>query len=507
MAKKKHYNNKKKEQFIPSVFLFLMLCVYPLYVENGFYSIGIVKNKFFLVVTISFVVCMLIKIGIDWLSDNYRFNKKEISSTDKWIFGFMAAVLVSFLFSGYKDMTLWGENGWYMGCIPFLIMGFSALFVAKFWNGKEWLLYGNMIVSGITFLLCICNRFSFYPIPMEPHLEYFVSTLGNINWFCGYLSVVAPLGVGLFLISEGKKRIWAGVYTFITFMTAFAQGSESVFLWFGAVLFATLFIAVGKKEWLANWFLLLTMWAIAPQFIKILIWLIPEKFNYSIFGLITSNVTLWVAIIAAFGYAMTAFVLWKKEYWKEKTVKRIRIGMLVLLGVGVILVIGIFIYHNKVGISALEGIALLTWNQDWGNGRGIILETTGNALKNMSPLQWIFGVGPDGYSSFVYALPDVSEGLSQYFDGQKLTNSHCEILNNVVNLGIVGTVAYVGLFVNFLIRCAKYGKKNPMIYVFAIAVIGYFANTLFSFAQVLNIPFLFITLGMGEYYIQKESNL
>lgn len=506
MAKKKHYN-KKKEQIIPSIFLFLMLCMYPLYVENGFYSIGIVKNKFFLVVTIGFVVCMLIKVGIDWFSDKYKFDKKEITSTDKWTLGFMAAVLISFLFSGYKDMTLWGENGWYMGCIALLVMAFSAFLTGRFWNGKEWLLYGNMIVSGITFLLCICNRFSFYPIPMEPHLEYFVSTLGNINWFCGYLSVVAPLGVGLFLISGGKRRLWAGVYTFITFMTGFAQGSESVYLWFGAVLFVALFISLEKKEWFKNWFLLLTMWAIAPQILKVLIWLMPEKYNYSISGLITSNTTLWVAIIAACGYALTALFLFKKEYLKEKTIKLVRIGLLALLGLGIIFVIGIFIYHNKVGISALEGIALFTWNIDWGNGRGIILETTWNALNNMSPLQWLIGVGPDGYSSFVYSLPDVSEGLSQYFDGQKLTNSHCEILNNVVNLGIAGTVAYIGLFGNFLIRCAKYGKKNPVIYIFAIAVIGYFANALFSFAQVLNIPYLFIVLGMGEYYIRNESNL
>ena len=185
-------------------YLFLIFCIYPFYYENGYYNIGTAKNNFFTVVSIITFFAAIIAAGVyifDLKKRNRKaIDKKDISITQKLLFVYMAVVFISFLASPFKAEVLWGADGWHLGMIPLLLMGVFMFMQTHFWNEQKWILYGSMIVSGLVFLLGVCNRFSFYPIPIEPPHPIFISTLGNINWFCGYMSVVAPIGITLFVL-------------------------------------------------------------------------------------------------------------------------------------------------------------------------------------------------------------------------------------------------------------------------------------------------------------------
>ena len=121
---------KKDKSLIPANiltgYLFLMFCIYPFYFENGYYNIGIAKNNFFCVVSIITVIVMVIATGVYFYDLKKRgrsfIDMKDISITQKMLLAYMAVVILSFLFSSYKDIVLWGADGWYMGTIPLLIM-------------------------------------------------------------------------------------------------------------------------------------------------------------------------------------------------------------------------------------------------------------------------------------------------------------------------------------------------------------------------------------------------
>ena len=124
----------------------------------------------------------------------------------------------------------------------------------------------GMAASGAVFLLGILDRFSFYLIPLKIRQPGFISTLGNINWFCGYLSVLAPLGICPLIFSEQsaspslKKRLVYSVYTVLAFTAGFCQGSDSILLFWAALLFLLLWVASSNASWLVNCLLSVSLW-------------------------------------------------------------------------------------------------------------------------------------------------------------------------------------------------------------------------------------------------------
>ena len=68
---------------------------------------------------------------------------------------------------------------------------------------------------------------------MQGQTPTFISTLGNINWFCGYWAVLCPLGVAFYWKSESRgQRIVAIIYTIIAFVSGVTQGSGvHILLW------------------------------------------------------------------------------------------------------------------------------------------------------------------------------------------------------------------------------------------------------------------------------------
>lgn len=505
---------KKVSSYVLAIYVFAIFCIYPFYFENGYYNIGIAKCKFFYscsLITVITVIALAIIKAILKQRENIKIKIKNISITEKFIYYYMGAIIISFLLSPFKKEILWGAEGWYMGTFPLLIMSVLAIAMSYIWEEQEWMIFGGVFIPGVIFLLGSCNRFSYYPIPIEPHHPGFVSMLGNINWFCGYMSVIAPLGTTLFV---GKKKEeyshkwhkWClMIYTVIIFCTGFCQGSESVFVWNLALFLALFCIAVKNTERLKNWFLLLSLWGFSGQAVRGLIRTFPEKYTYDRGFLVDADVTLVIALVAIILYIILE-LKWKED---KETDKRISVGIicLVLGGVfiGALVWLVLAIYNTKVGISFLKNNALFVLNRQWGNGRGIIFQMSFAILENMSPIQVLFGVGADGYSAFAYSVPEIEATLYDYFGASILTNAHCEILTNLINLGVLGTFAFLAVFITFVIRCIKKGEENILLYSLAVSIICYFANNLVSFSQVLNTPYLFILLGIGESYLRRGN--
>ena len=88
--------------------------------------------------------------------------------------------------------------------------------------------------------------------------------------------------------------------------------------------------------------------------------------------------------------------------------------------------------------------------------------------------------------------------LHEHFGGSRLTNAHNELLTGLVNTGILGAGFYLGIFVSFIFKCIKRGEKDSEFYIFALCAVCYLIHNVVSFAQILNLPFMFIIMGMGS---------
>ena len=511
---------RKLSFYLLSLYVFLMFCIYPLYYDDGYYNIGTAKCKFFLSLSIMGFLSILSATVIEMIIEkkrNHMVNSwKKISITEKLIYVYGIIILLSFIFSEFKKNILWGATDWYIGTVPLLLMVFFALCLAHTWEHQHWLMMGFLIVSAIVFLLGICNRFSVYPIAIQPVNSGFISTLGNINWFCGYMSVVSPIGIGLYVFTseENYKNRWQKwlllVYTMIVFVMGFCQGSSGVFLWIGA-LFLTLFGVLPKSTYgIKKWLSLVAMWGVAGQLVRILRIVFWQQYNYDVSIFVDTNITLIIAIIAVCLHVVIDFGLRKGKDPIEKLSLGLRrkgncFNLYMMIIICILLWLVVSIYNTKIGISFLKENSLFFLDENWGNGRGMIFKTSVEIFKEMSWMQKLFGVGPDGFSAFAYSIPTIQAGLYNYFGESILTNAHCEILTNLINLGIIGTAVYIGVFATFVARCLKRGKEHAYAYIPALCVICYFANNIISFAQVLSIPYLFLIMGCGEAMIKRRD--
>lgn len=518
---------QKVAKYFSTAYLLLLFCVYPFYMEDGYYNIGEAKMHFFFIVSLAafFVLAFLyfisLTIGVKErvrTKQAYFINWEQISAVDLLMLVYATSLFVSYAFSGNKKEALWGTEGWYMGLIPLLLLCGLYFLISRMWRGSVQILYPIMAASIVVFALGICNRFSLYPIEIKGTQTDFISTLGNINWFCGFMSVVASLGVAYFVVGQNLtlwKRMLFGGYAFLTFMAGFAQGSDGIFLWFGAVFFLLLWIAAGNREYLKYWFILLFLWAAAAGAVKVLREITVHKFNYNAGGFCgyftSSIISVWIAMVAIVGF-ITFYIKSNKtdkdereEYLKkinkvENSGKRIRIGLVVAVFFALLMWVILSVVNTMVGIPFFQGNGLFTFDADWGHGRGVTIWTGIQIFWEQSMLHKLIGVGPDCFAWAAYEMPEVALVLREHFGSARLTNAHNECVTALVNTGVLGVCSYVGLLWTAIVGYIKKGKEkgDVMLYVFAVSVAGYFIHNMISFAQVLNIPFLFVVMGMAE---------
>ena len=515
---KKEYIYKFGNKMI-TVFLYAVFCVLPFYLENHHFDVGEAKSHFLYGISIV-VVSIILGWGLILLCKQYiKFDKikakklwDRVSLTEKFLILYTICIVVSYVFSKYKAETLWGIYNWRVGFVPLILVSVMTFLIIHLWRGNRWIIAAIGSVSAIVFLLGVCNRFSIYPIIIKPMQVEYISTLGNINWFCGYLSVIAPIGIGMFVFgdypdSEDQwKKLYWGMYAALCFVTAFSQGSDSVYLWYGSLFAVLLWIVAEKKIWLQNWLILFILWALSAQFVRLVKFLAPGCFNYEAYKyLINSNFTLVLAVLAAGVYVLLfseKFIQWKIT---DRIIRNLRILIVVSIVGSVPVWLGVSAFNTVVGIPGFEENTLFLLNEKWGSDRGVILNTSLDLWLDMPLFQKVFGIGPDGFYYHTYSIPEVAAYLGELFCDERWTNAHCELLTSMINVGLFGTLSFIGIFVTFVYRCFKKGKKQPLLYIPAVCVVCYFAHNLVSFAQVINYPYVFFILGMGESYLRRNE--
>lgn len=503
---------------ILSAFFLVMMVVYPLYYDagNGYQMMGDTKYYFFRNISLLVVTICLILFTFDIFmrreSRSIIKHYQNLSGTDWFVYSYLIVVLLSYAFTAYKEKALWGAEGWHMGLISQLVfIGIYFLFSRCFvW--KAHMLYAALMGSGIVFFLGILNRYSIYPVQMPGQTPTFISTLGNINWFCGYWAVLCPLGVAFYWKSENKgQRIVTLIYTVIAFLSGVTQGSSSAYLAFAGMFLFLFHFSFQDNQTMKRFLELCFLFAISCQIARLMRYLPGLSLNYEKdLGIVltNTNVTLWAALIIALLYGLLFLAEQKKEFEIEKfkTVRTVVWGIVAVAFVGyVILIIGNTCIEG--GILGLAGNSLFTFSSTWANARGGTWTSGILAYQNMSFLQRLIGIGPDCFAEYIYEVPELAERVYMQFGNVRLTNAHNEWLTVLVNTGALGLLSYAGIFMSALWRFAKEAKVQPMLYLCAASILAYTIHNMVSFQQILNTPYVFMLLGVGECFMREVKRI
>ena len=149
----------------------------------------------------------------------------------------------------------------------------------------------------------------------------------------------------------------------------------------------------------------------------------------------------------------------------------------------------------------LENISYLNWGKEWGNGRGRIWSFGAKMFAETNLLHKLFGVGPDCFHSYVSTRYGAEQSL--FWGDKQLTNAHNEWLTSLINVGIVGTAAYAGIYVTQIFRSLRISARNFLSAGIAAACVSYMLYNFFCYQQVLCTPFVFMLMGAGEYILRQ----
>ena len=533
-------------------YFFVMAVVYPLYAPGGYLRIGEVKFFFFRNVTLVtlavlggiLVLSAVISRDKDWILRHYL----QMSVTDWFVYGYCLVVMLSYLCSPYKEDALWGAEGWYMGVISQMMFALLYFFFSRYFCNSDAGLYvtgadvegtqnkGSCVskwlgiwlaASAVVFLLGVCNRYSLYPIAMEGQTETFISTLGNINWFCGYWSIAAPIGIMLYWCSEkGVKRAALGAYSFLAMLSGVTQGSNSAYLVFLAMLFVLLLLSLQSDCRLFRFLELCILFTAACLTGRLMQELPGLSFNYHnyypgecsvITGiLISSEVIVWALGILSCCY-IGFRVLGKRGCLHIERHKWLWCTLTAAACLTACIIVFLMMLDDEVirfreVMSMEKGTYLeVVIDEDLGNGRGAAWMCSVDGYRRMDRVHKLVGIGPDCYADYIYDVTEIAKKVVDRFgDHLRLTNAHNEWLTVLVNTGSLGLFCYVGIFATAFVRFMRRAKEQALLYVCAMALCTYTAHNMVSFQQILSTPYIFMVLGIGEGLVRvyrKEKKL
>lgn len=487
--------------------------VMPLYTVDGYSSIASNKYLYFMqackITAIVAGVALLIRLCL------WGFTREEIFAYKKvmWLDIFMAAFgllsLLSHLTSDFRTNTmetyylndwfyegsLYGTRGWFMGLLTYLC------FLMLYFILSRCLIYNKIAyIPAVATVVFICqwgvlNRYGIGIFGIEAE-DTFLATIGNINWFCGFTSVLVPLLWGLYMGCNRKafRYIYmAGML--ITFEMIVLNSSDSGYfslLVTMAVLFA---YSMVSKERMQRFLEIVMTFLAACASVKVtdLLGGRTEEAGHMEFFL--GLPALIALVVVAVIYVLITL---KVKEWHVTTMKKVRKIYGIVLGALVLIFVLLIIINTKTdgALPLIGGSSIFLFNSEWGSLRGATWSLGVKTFLHLDFWHKLVGSGPDTFFYEMITFDDLTTEWSDCFGNARLTNAHNEIITLLVNIGILGTAAFIGILVTAVKSSFSAAKEHPEYVGFGLCVISYIANDMFSFEQITNTPFLFLVLGL-----------
>lgn len=487
---------------------------------------------------------------------------QSLTGTELFAVCYIAALCISYLLTDYPEFAKMGADGWNMGFWPQILFLFFFLLLERTLTPRlSKAGIGLMLsTSTVVFLLGLLNRYGVNPLHMESSGPGFISTIGNINWYCGYWSVLFPVCCGIFLFREkvlpGSRSahtgalqqrgasaqrtpasvlydflpVFSGIAVVIGFATDVSQGSDSGLLVLAAITLILGCFAGKEKEGLRHFIELLLLFCVSLTGLFALQHLFPERNKYQTAGYLFLTGKPWGLIFGVLLLCLYFFLFIRKKNCADgrtKTVKNNCDNKLtgtadrgivwtyrawqILTGLSaaaLVLYIGLLIFnttHPGV-IPALDGNALFTFNTSWGSSRGATWSIGIHTFLAQNFGHRLFGVGPDSMAAYLYQS-DNSTLLAEVratFGDKRLTNAHGEWITVLVNTGLMGLLSFAAMIIS-AVGTLFSRKQKTLAKACGLAVLCYTLHNIFSFEQMMNISQMYLVMGIGMAVAEKEE--
>ena len=471
------------------------------YMKNGYWTIGEDKYDVFKSISLLMQPLWTILRIIDFILKREWKRINHISEPVCFVGLYILAAIISTLTSPYRDRAIYGTAGWHMGIvthIAIVVIYLMAYDLAKETDGSLFraLIYYFLIVVSVVFVIGIMNRYSIFPFTIPAKEEEFLSTIGNVNWFVAYWCIWAGIGCGLFMKAPNDSRLIAyALFVWISAMLGLSTGSDSAYPAWGIISLISFMIAISDVDMLRRWSLMEAIAALSLPLAGLLGKLRPYRMWYgSLLYRFTYKGDWKLIFIIIFVMCATITYFAPRICKHTATIRGVIVGGIVAAGAA----LGVVLFFNNSipgGIWPVRGMTLFTLGDNWGNSRGLIWRAALMIIARTQPIMLVFGVGCDCFSAYAYTIEDVSILLQSRLGDSILTNAHNEFLTMVINEGLFGLFAYIGVFVTHIKSVHRQYLSNGYLLGGILAIATYIMVGMFGFMNILSTPFIFMVMG------------
>ncbi len=515
-------------EYVLAAVMIAMCVAVSFYAKEGYNQIGNAKFAAYrAVMVVGFSV--FLAMGVVWLVFSLSYRevhplgekrsagsalRRRLSVTDGFVLAYLLISTLSAVFGGFYKDALWGSFGWNMGWMSQLSFVLIYLALSRFGRYYRTILAFFCGSAFVVFLIAVLHRMQIDPIGFYEGLEgyqmaQFLSTMGQATWYASYLAVALPVGIAVFLFSE--KSLWralGGVYTAVGFASLVTQNSDSAYFALAGFMLVFFSVCVERRETLNRFVEVCILFFAAGKVMHFLMRIHPNpdlEYDF-VTGLILNGMITWTLLGMCL---LLAFFLYRRRNRPWSAVRMRWVRRVVLAGAAAALVVAvglIFLQTNgllpgKLG-EALGAVSYFNWNDAWGNGRGRIWSFAVRVFAGESIWHKLFGVGPDCLSYYVAAVH--GEEAHLLWGDKVLTNAHNEWLTMLIQTGIFGMAAYIGIFATAIGRFLKAWRQDYLLVGVVASAVSYVAYNFFCYQQVCCTPFVFLLLGVGEYLVRER---
>lgn len=507
-----------------TIYVLFYLCVFPLATHDKYFDILDFRFKLYWIPTLIYGILFLV-LGITYLitdkfsnggaltvklKENCKWSvlKTKLTKTDVCFIALIFIMTLSVLFADYQYEALWGSRGRFNGLVLWLMFFIAYWLVTRFYHFKKWHLYAYLIAAclpeiwGITdfFLL---DLFGFH-VNTEPKYIYtFVSSVGNINTYTNMVALHLGASAVLFVLSDTKRELLLTCTTLVISSLAIVMGISDNGLLAAAAVFASLpFAGWNARKNIARFFTALSIFmtsVIITAQLTIGRETMADCDGGSVFVTLGKTNAFLFLTIVLWMFAIVLSLRFRKEVMQAVEEKTTRIARRIWLGLflaGSLTVVAVFVDANTGKHPEIWNAYrnVLIFGDGWGTGRGFNWRLAWEYFtKDASFLKKLIGYGPDTYyiitmDRYKHAMRDAGYGI---FD-----SAHNEYIEYLTTIGILGTLAYLGVLTTSLRQMLK-KPGNACAIACSFAVLAYAVQAVVNIAIPVTTPIFMILLYVG----------
>lgn len=484
-AKKKKTITNNKDMFVKVAMFFALwtMIVIPLWLENQYFNQTAAKGHAFLLgaaITVLLILC----VAVAQNSIKPVIPHKNVTESSIVVFAVLA--VISSLLSELKIESFLGYKGWWVGGLQMLLFAILVIFLSR---ELEWtrLLEGAIMITGIIvyFIELLHGAgvdFLFLHRHMMPDQYWsYLSTIGNINWFMGFIALTLPIILIRFLRNTDKSwNLFYGIYLFMACIGIIFCRSDGLYIGLGICAFFAIPMILSRAQYLRKFMLMIAFYGVAMMmtlFVPAFIHMAECDGICSVFA--HPIVAIVMTIVAVVGYII---IDKKVSEFNPRTSRIVTIVVELLMG--------------AVVLSCLV-ISICTFDENWGTLRGQIWIYAVNVFREMPFLNKLIGYGPE--TAFYY-----NQALNEIRGGIVLVN-HSDFMQFLVTNGILGLAAWVTMWASLFFEYIRTKDHNDLAMGFFVALAAYFGQSLVNTAECLSWPLLIVVMGLYLHYSRSTN--